>query len=233
MWVPYWYGTGRHFSRSSIYIYLVFSHACTRAMIILWSHESRGADGNVVDLAGSAQLAQKEHSGPGGVSEKLAEGWGRPVQAHRATRTWLHPQGEWSVEGELEKKRVPSSCFGEEKGGREGWLFDVSDTDITSPCCGPDGHAARVKLSLRAPSYSRISAGFRDVLYRGARGGNVPHSWHEWVGEKHPPNTGPTRAEGEHWNTEAVPRRRGRFPQRYFLFKPTFYIVIKRVDSGS
>lgn len=63
-------------------------------MIILWSYESRGADCNVVDIVRSAQLAQKEHSGPGGVSENITQGWGRPVQAHGETHTWLHAQGE-------------------------------------------------------------------------------------------------------------------------------------------
>lgn len=71
-----------------------FETTRARAMIVLWSYESRGADCNVVNLAGSAQLAQKEHSGPGGVSESVAEGWRRPVQTHGAAHTWTRSQGE-------------------------------------------------------------------------------------------------------------------------------------------
>lgn len=59
-------------------------------MIILWSYESRGADCNVVNFTRSAQLAQKEHSGPGGVLENIAQGWCRVVQTHGAPHTWLH-----------------------------------------------------------------------------------------------------------------------------------------------
>lgn len=58
------------------------------------NYESRGADGNVVDLPRSAQFAQEEHRGPGGLSQSVAEGWGRLVQAHGETHTWLQPQGK-------------------------------------------------------------------------------------------------------------------------------------------
>lgn len=65
-------------------------------MLVVRSYESRGADGDLVDIARCAQLAQKERSGPGGVPEDVAEGWGRPVQARGAARAWLHSQGEAS-----------------------------------------------------------------------------------------------------------------------------------------
>lgn len=68
--------------------------ACKEAINLFRSDESRGADRNVVNIAGSAQLAQKEHSGPGGLFENIAEGWCRLVQAHGAPHTWLLSQGE-------------------------------------------------------------------------------------------------------------------------------------------
>lgn len=67
-------------------------------MINFWSYESRGADCNVVDITGSAQLPEKEHSRPGGVFENIAEGWGCSVQAHGAAYTWLHSQGKSVLE---------------------------------------------------------------------------------------------------------------------------------------
>lgn len=48
----------------------------------------------MADIIRSAQLTQKEHSGPGGVSENFPEGWGRVVQAYGATHTRLYSQGE-------------------------------------------------------------------------------------------------------------------------------------------
>lgn len=68
--------------------------ACKVAIYLFRSDESRGADRNVVNIVGSAQLAQKEHSGPGGLFENIAEGWCRLVQAHGAPHTWLLSQGE-------------------------------------------------------------------------------------------------------------------------------------------
>lgn len=62
-------------------------HCGVWAMIDQWSHESRGADRNVVDIVGRPRLAEENHSGPGGVSENFAEGWGRFVQAGGAPRT--------------------------------------------------------------------------------------------------------------------------------------------------
>lgn len=63
-------------------------------MLVLWSYESRGADGNLVNISRSAQLAEKEYSRSRGVFENIAEGWGRLVQARGAAHTWLHSQGE-------------------------------------------------------------------------------------------------------------------------------------------
>lgn len=63
-------------------------------MIDPWSHESRGADRHLADLVGSALLAEKEHSGPGGVSENFPQGWGRFVQAGGAPCDWLYSEGE-------------------------------------------------------------------------------------------------------------------------------------------
>lgn len=68
--------------------------ACKATIHSCRSDESRGADRNVVNIAGSAQLAQEEHRGSGGLSENIAQGWCRPVQAHGAPHTWLLSQGE-------------------------------------------------------------------------------------------------------------------------------------------
>lgn len=87
MSVAYWHGTGREFP-------FLQRCACKATINSCRSDESRGADRNVVNIAGSAQLAQEEHRGPGGLFENIAQGWCRPVQAHGAPHTWLLYQGE-------------------------------------------------------------------------------------------------------------------------------------------
>lgn len=83
----------------------------------------------MVDIPGSAQLAQKEHSGPGGLFENIVEGWCRLVQAHGAPHTWLHSQGELLTKVNLGQQILNDRWLWVER--REGFDSSVIDRNFS------------------------------------------------------------------------------------------------------